>query len=62
MWSKCQKPLSKTSEAGVPWEIHQNAGFGVCNESLKLDFVSMLRGTLLIPREEEQGHTKEASS
>lgn len=62
MWSKCQKPLYKTSEARVPWHIHQNAGFGVCSESLKLDFVSMLRGTLLIPREEGQAHTKEASS
>ena len=34
MWSNCQKPLSKTSGARVPWEIHQNAGFGVCSESL----------------------------
>ena len=34
MWSNCQKPLSKTSGAKGPWEIRQNAEFGVCSESL----------------------------
>ena len=33
-WSNCQKPLSKTSGAKGPWEIRQNAEFGVCSESL----------------------------